>query len=61
MADETKLYRLLVEPCDPEAMPHAKALYKEIVDALNNTAPLDNTGKIPPKEEVIRDKKVRPT
>ena len=52
MVDESKLYKLLVEPCGPEAMPHAKALYKEIIDALHNTKPLDDTGKSPSKEEV---------
>lgn len=39
MVDENKLYKLLVEPCDPDTKKHAKALYKEIVETLKTAEP----------------------
>jgi hypothetical protein len=39
MVDENKLYKLLVEPCDPDTKKLAKALYKEIVETLKTAEP----------------------
>jgi len=41
MVDENKLYKLLVEPCDPGTKEIAKALYNEIVEALKTAGTIE--------------------